>query len=78
MVVTLKIGLWLGHLAFTFVFGGLFLKTWRVNRIINNTAFRRISITNYDILRIWLELMACVVAYLLILTFVGRPHQGND
>jgi hypothetical protein len=69
-------GLWLGHLSFVLVFGGLLIKTWRVNRIINSTSLRRVKITASDVFKMMLVVLAFAVIYMSLLTWVGLPHQS--
>jgi ABC-type branched-subunit amino acid transport system substrate-binding protein len=69
-------GLWLGHLAFVLVFGGLLIKTWRVNKIINSTSLRRVKITASDVFKIMLGVLIMSIVYMCLLTWVGQPHQS--
>jgi hypothetical protein len=69
-------GLWLGHLSFVLVFGGLLIKTWRVNRIINSISLKRVKITASDVFKMMLVVLAFAVIYMSLLTWVGLPHQS--
>ena len=70
------VGLWLGHFAFVFVFGGLFLKTWRVYCLVCQ-AYKKVKITNNDISRRMALIVAIATGYMLLLTFIGQPREGN-
>jgi hypothetical protein len=74
---TCTAGIWLGHMAFFLVFGCLFLKTWRIHKLVNNPTLKRIKITVYDILRMLFVMQLCVIIYLIILTMVGKPHRSD-
>lgn len=54
----------LGHLGFGLLFGGLFLKMWRVDKIVNTTSLKRVKITNNDISRIGVITSILLAAYL--------------
>ena len=68
-------GLWFGHLAFILVFGGLFLKTWRVHCLIN-FAFKRVKITNTQMAQMMAGIVGCMIVFMLLFTFVGDIHEG--
>jgi hypothetical protein len=70
-------GIWTGHLAFFLVFGCLFLKCWRIDRLVNSKALKRVRITTWDVLQILFVILTLVIIYLFILTFVGQPHQSS-
>jgi hypothetical protein len=70
-------GIWAGHLAFFLVFGCLFLKCWRIDRLVNSESLKRIRITTLDVLKILFGILTVVVIYLIILTLVGQPHQSS-
>lgn len=59
--------LWLEHFAFQLMFGTLALKLWRIDRIVNGTAMKRVKITEEDILRI---LIVDVIFFSLILALI--------
>jgi hypothetical protein len=73
---TCQAGIWMGHLAFFFVFGVLFLKTWRVDRLVNSKALKRVKITTTDVLKMLFAIQLAVVVYLAMLSYFGNPHQS--
>jgi hypothetical protein len=73
---TCQAGIWMGHLAFFFVFGVLFLKTWRVDRLVNSKSLKRVKITTTDVLKMLFVIQLVVVIYLFVLTYVGNPHRS--
>lgn len=68
---------WFGHLAYVFVFGSLFVKTWRVNMLVNTRTLKKIKITNTDILKIMSACVFCACVYLAIMQGVGQPHLSH-
>ena len=51
-------------MGFGLLFGGLFLKMWRVDKIVNTTSLKRVKITNNDIARIGITTVIALTAYL--------------
>jgi hypothetical protein len=70
-------GIWMGHLAFFFVFGCLLLKSWRIDRLVNSKALKRVRITTWDVLKTFFGMLAVIIVYLVVLTFAGVPHQSS-
>jgi len=70
--------IWFGHLGFSLVFGGLFLKMWRVDKIINTTSVRRVKITNNDIARLGICVCFCIISYLFIISFASGLYTQVD
>ena len=68
--------MWTGHLSFGLVFGALFIKTWRVHRIINQKGLKRIKITELDVLVRMGVVMAFLVLYLGVAHGVGRLQSS--
>ena len=66
--------LWLGHLAFSLIFTGLFLKMWRVDKILNGNSFRRVKITEADILRYAGVVLVLTVVYLIFLDVYAETY----
>ena len=66
----------LGHLAFWLVFAPFILRTWRVNRVMNNTALSRVKVTLQDILRYAACIYVVMVIYLIISVAIENPHAG--
>ena len=69
---------WLGHFSFVTVFGALMIKTWRVDRLVNGSGFKRIKISNNYVYSLQLILMICVVIYLGIWSAVSLPHMFEE
>ena len=63
---------WFGHLAFIFVFGSMTIKTWRVYKIISNNSLKRVKISNWDVLKLVMSLIALGIVYIIIVQTVGR------
>ena len=54
------------------VFGGLFLKMWLVDKIINTRSLKRVKITNHDIFVMGLIATLCICVFLGILSGVSK------
>ena len=65
--------LWFGHLGVCMVFGGLFLKMWRVDKIINTKSLKRVKISNNFILLMGCAATGAICVYLAIVTGFGKP-----
>jgi gamma-aminobutyric acid type B receptor len=74
---TCTAGLWLAHMAFVFVFGALFIKTWRINAIINGAGLKRVRITSKDVLRLMLVVILFFSVYMALLTGIGKPQYST-
>lgn len=70
--------LWLGHLSFSFIFTGLFLKMWRVDKILNGNSFRRVKITEADILLYAGVVLVLTIIYLIFLDIYGGMYVHLD
>jgi hypothetical protein len=66
--------LWFGHLAFSLIFTGLFLKMWRVDKILNGNSFRRVKITEADILRYAGVVLVLTVVYLIFVDVYAETY----
>ncbi len=66
---------WIGHYAFIFMFGSLFLKTYRIHRLLNNKGFKRVKFSNLKLMMFMLLLCGSVGIYLIALTVVGVPYM---
>jgi ABC-type branched-subunit amino acid transport system substrate-binding protein len=75
---TCTLGLWLGHMGYALCFGGLFMKSWRVNMILNTRTIRRVVITNTDVLLRMLVGLSSCVGYMCVVTFVAEPHFATS
>ena len=70
-------GMWLGHLSFITVFGGLILKMWRVNKIVNSK-LKRVRVRRSDL---YVLFVICIILFSLVLvvqTLVGNPHRSYE
>jgi hypothetical protein len=65
---------WLGHLSFVLVFGALFVKTWRIHRLVNNKKITRVTITDRDILKVMMKWLFAAILFLIMLTVFGKPE----
>lgn len=72
---TCSAGLWFGHLGFWCVFSALFSKTWRVHRILNGGAFKRVKVTEAHTLTQIGVCIAMVIVYLAVMTAIAHPRQ---
>jgi hypothetical protein len=66
--------IWFGHLAFTVMVGSLFVKSYRVHRIVNTKKLARVTFSAMKAFRILLGIVASVVIYLGIAQQLGRPE----
>jgi len=64
---------WLSHLAYAIVFGTLFLKTWRVHRLVNG-GMKRVVITTHFINGTVFGTIGMVCIYLLVITLISTPY----
>jgi len=69
---------WLGHFSFITVFGALMIKTWRVDRLVNGSGFKRIKISNNYVYSLQLILMICALIYLGIWSAVSLPFMLEE
>lgn len=67
---------WLGHLSVVLVFGSLFIKTWRVNKLINSKTLKRIRITATHVATIMSVVVVVGLLYLSVLQGIGQPHRS--
>jgi ABC-type branched-subunit amino acid transport system substrate-binding protein len=67
-------GLWFGHLSFGFAFGALFLKSWRVNMLLNTSTIKRVVITNTNVTVKMTLAILTLIGYLFAMTYIGKPH----
>ena len=70
--------LWLGHLSFSLIFTGLFLKMWRVDKILNGNSFRRVKITEADILVYAGVVLVLTIIYLIFVDVFGGMYVHLD
>jgi len=55
----------------------MFVKTWRVDKIVNNKSLKRVRITTQDVFNIMCSVILAFCIYLALLTGVGVPHVGE-
>jgi gamma-aminobutyric acid type B receptor len=65
---------WLGHICFSLIFGGIFLKTYRLHKIVNNKTLKRVVFTNTKITLYMLAGLGVQLVYLAITTGVAEPR----
>eukprot|EP00004_Rigifila_ramosa_P006303 TRINITY_DN16_c0_g1_i5.p1 TRINITY_DN16_c0_g1~~TRINITY_DN16_c0_g1_i5.p1 ORF type:complete len:2061 (-),score=522.40 TRINITY_DN16_c0_g1_i5:111-5708(-) len=72
--------LWLPSLAFTLIFGCLFVKTWRIWKIFDNKNMKRIQITNMDLAYRVLALLSLEITLLFFETVLNpkAAHISYD
>jgi hypothetical protein len=70
---TCSAGLWLGHLGFSLIFGALFIKMWRVHKLINN-GLKRVKITERYVVVMTLVSVLVMFVYLCVMMWVGKPR----
>jgi hypothetical protein len=68
--------IWFGHMAFTFVFFAMVMKTWRVHMIVNRGALKRVKITTMQIVMMTLASVCVMAFYLVLYSAVGKPTMG--
>jgi hypothetical protein len=66
---------WIGHLAFIIMIGSLFVKSYRVHRIVNTKGLRRVTFTAFEAFKILLGIVAAAIIYLIIASIVGDPDM---
>lgn len=67
---------WLESIGIVVIFGALFAKAWRINKIFENPSLRRVIITPKDVLWPLLVLGVIIVGLMLIFTLVPQcPYQ---
>jgi hypothetical protein len=66
--------LWFGHLGPCLIFSAIFLKMWRIDKVINSGGLKRVKITNTDIFLYGCVAVGLVTTYLAILDGVAKPH----
>lgn len=65
---------WTGHFAFALTFGSLFIKTWRVNKVLNSQSLKRVKISNNFVLAVMALVILALGVYLAVATGIGRPR----
>ena len=67
---------WLGHAAFCFVMTTLLLKSWRIDRIVNNKTLIRVRITLEDVLKRVFGIIGAFICYMIVFSVVGDRHAS--
>jgi hypothetical protein len=70
-----RLEIWLGHLAFIFVFGSLFVKTWRVHRLVNSKTLKKVVFTPHQAFRMFAGIVAMMCVYLMFTTLFGKTER---
>lgn len=71
------IRIWLLALGITFIFAVIFTKTWRINKLFNNTKMMKLNLLNKLLIKIIAYFMTAVVFFLLFLTFVDESKYRD-
>jgi len=66
--------IWLCAIAFTLIFGSLFLKTWRIYRLFATDSYIVVRISNWYLVRWLLVILLCNGILCAIWSGVGDPH----
>lgn len=66
------IRIWLLAIGVTFIFAVIFTKTWRINKLFNNTNMMKLNLPNKLLIKIIIYFMAAVVFFLFFLTFINE------
>jgi len=61
---------WLFACGFSIAFSALFTKQWRINRIFHNPRFKRIKVTERDVIPPFVGMFTCNIAFLLCWTLL--------
>jgi hypothetical protein len=69
---------WLLFLGFTIAFSALFSKLWRINKLFSNQSFRRLKVTEKDVLAPFATLFTLNFAVLLTWTLVDPVHWSRN
>jgi hypothetical protein len=64
---------WVGHLAFIVTIGALFVKSYRVHRIVNTKGLRHVTFSALDAFKLLVVIITVSVIYLIIAASVGEP-----
>lgn len=68
--------IWLGAMGFVLIFGALFAKAWRINKIFQNKSMKRVVIKPRDVLWPIVVLGTVMVGVMLVFTFAPEcPYQ---
>jgi hypothetical protein len=64
---------WVGHLAFIIMIGSLFVKSYRVHRIVNTKGLRHVTISAFDAFKLLVAIACVAIIYLIVASSVGKP-----
>jgi hypothetical protein len=64
---------WVGHLAFIVMIGSLFVKSYRVHRIVNTKGLRHVTFSAFDAFKLLVAIVSVSVVYLIVASSVGVP-----
>ncbi|XP_077982612.1 putative G-protein coupled receptor CG31760 isoform X2 [Glandiceps talaboti] len=68
---------WFNEVGFSISYGALLLKTWRISVVFRVRSAARVRITDNDLIKRLLFIVAVFVGYVTIWTIVDRPHVVN-
>ena len=74
--LTCQLQNWFGHMAFGVIFGSLFVKSYRVHKLVNCESLKRVKFTSNKALSLVgaITLVFCVIVA--VLHAIGHPHLG--
>jgi hypothetical protein len=64
---------WVGHLAFIIMIGSLFVKSYRVHRIVNTKGLRHVTFSAFDAFKLLVAVTSVAIIYLIVASSVGKP-----
>jgi hypothetical protein len=64
---------WVGHLAFIIMIGSLFVKSYRVHRIVNTKGLRHVTFSAFDAFKLLVAVTCVAIVYLIVASSVGKP-----
>jgi hypothetical protein len=64
---------WVGHLAFIIMIGSLFVKSYRVHRIVNTKGLRHVTFSAFDAFKLLVAIACVAIIYLIVASSVGKP-----
>jgi hypothetical protein len=69
---------WTGHLAFVLIIASLYVKSYRVHRIVNTKTLRRVKFSAADAFKMVLVIVVFTIVFLIISSVFGQPHLHHQ
>jgi ABC-type branched-subunit amino acid transport system substrate-binding protein len=66
--------MWLGHSSYAFVFGGIYAKAWRIEKLVNTVNMKRMLVSDMEMITRFALGALFLCAYLILATLLGKPH----